>query len=120
WRTSGSPTSPTSRAASLPGSRRASRSSPDRPRHAVQHVALEAVAGQLRVVELPLDGEADLVHHPPTRDVADGGEGHDLVEPELLEAEVERGERRLGRVAAPPVLGGEPPTDLDAATGPAR
>ena len=56
----------------------------------------------------------DLLHHPPRLEVGRHGERHDLVEPELLEAEAQRGARGLRRVAAAPVLASQPPTDLDA------
>lgn len=52
------------------------------------------------------------LHDPPRRFVAGRGEGDDLVQTELLEAVRNRGPARLGRVAAAPVLAGEPPPDL--------
>ncbi len=54
-------------------------------------------------------GHAQLLHHPTGPKVVLCGHGDDLVELQSLEAEVDGGSARLGRIAVPPELVGQPP-----------
>lgn len=66
---------------------------------------IEIVLGAVR--------HADPGHHAARFPVPDGRERQDLLEVELLEAEAQRGERALGRIAAPPECRGQPPPDFN-------
>ena len=57
--------------------------------------------------------QADALHDAPGTHVLRDRERHDLLEPDLLEAEPKRLARRLGGVPVAPVLPGQAPADLD-------
>ena len=65
---------------------------------------------QRRVIEVVgrVAAHPDPLHHRPRPHVADRGERHDLVQPDVPEADGERAPRRLGRVPVAPRLAHEP------------
>ncbi len=69
-------------------------------------------AGVIEVVGVVV-GHAETLHDPPRAEVRGHGEGHDLLQAELVEAHGDGGLGGLGRVPAAPVLPRETPAHLD-------
>ena len=68
----------------------------------------------MRMLEVAAGAHAEALHHGTRAVIGEGGEGHDLVEAELVEADMDRPARRLRGETLAPVGGGESPADLDA------
>jgi len=84
---------------------------------AVEHVLADPLTlGQPGVLEVlgRVVGHRQPLHHGTAAEVPLEGEGHDLVQPQTPERQVERRPRRLGRVTVAPGGVREPPADLGA------
>ena len=71
-----------------------------------RHVGVLEVAADIAT-------HAKALHDPPGPDVDGGCERDDLVKADGVEAVIEGGPRPLGGVTVAPLIGGEPPADLD-------
>src|SRR4029450_2675990 len=84
--------------------------------NAVEHKWSEGVVAReermLKVVRW-VARHAEALHDSPRTDVADGREGNDLLEAQMVEAEGDGCPSPFRRVAASPVLACEAPADLD-------
>jgi hypothetical protein len=85
------------------------------PDEAVEDVAAKRTRFDVGVVEVVVGvaRHPELLHHTPGTGIGRDGHRDDLVKPNLTEAELDTRSRRLGGIAAAPVLAGQPPPDLD-------
>ena len=73
---------------------------------------VELGKARIVIIELGPPGHAEPLHQAPARLVAGDGDRDDPVGAERLEGEIERGDRRLLRIALPPGILAQPPADL--------
>src|SRR5512138_331040 len=87
------------------------------PVYPVEYVGPERMPlRQERMVEVVLGivRHAQLLHDAPRADIGGYGPGEDLIQPDRLEPVAQRLARPFRRVAFPPRVGSQPPSDLDA------